>query len=61
MRSLVMVWAVFAPRFMFATIFTGLGLVFWFVDAFVQGLLEQSDQTGFKHVRLPGEEEDRDK
>ena len=56
-----MVWAVFAPRFMFATIFTGLGLVFWFVDAFVQGLLEQSDQTGFKHVRLPGEEEDRDK
>ena len=31
--TLVMVWAVFAPRFMFAAIFTGMGLMFWFIDA----------------------------
>mmetsp|Transcript_30715 Transcript_30715/g.39668 ORF Transcript_30715/g.39668 Transcript_30715/m.39668 type:complete len:112 (+) Transcript_30715:35-370(+) len=33
MKRHLMVWAVFAPRFMFAAIFTGMGLMFWFIDA----------------------------
>ena len=31
--SIVMVWAIFAPRYMFAAIFTVMGLMFWLVDA----------------------------
>lgn len=34
-----MVWAIFAPRFMFAAIFTVMGLLFWFVDALLQNSL----------------------
>ena len=57
--SLLMVWAIFAPRFMFAAIFTGLGLVFWITDALLQGLYTKYEGMEFKHLRR--EEEDRNK
>ncbi|KAL7459119.1 hypothetical protein ACHAWC_011504 [Mediolabrus comicus] len=44
MKRHLMVWAIFAPRFMFAAIFTGLGLVFWITDALLQGLYTQHIQ-----------------
>lgn len=43
---LVMVWAIFAPRFMFAAIFTAIGLVFWFADA----LLLQNNYSKVKRI-----------
>ncbi len=54
-----MVWAIFAPRFMFAAIFTGLGLVFWITDALLQGLYTKYERVEYKHLHK--EEEDRDK
>ena len=50
----------FKYEFMFAAIFTGLGLVFWITDALLQGLYAKYEMMDFKHLRKE-EEEDRDK
>ena len=39
MKRHLMVWAIFAPRFMFATVFMVLGLVLWFLDVMVSDVL----------------------
>ncbi len=48
--SIVMVWAIFAPRFMFAAIFTVMGLVFWFFDV----LLLQNAYSKVKYIGKEG-------
>jgi hypothetical protein len=52
---LVMVWAIFAPRFMFAAIFTMISLMFWFIDALLLGLnFKHNGSSKIKEVRKEG-------
>ena len=44
-----MVWAIFAPRYMFAAIFTVMGLMFWFVDALLL-FTQHNSYTKFKDI-----------
>ena len=48
--SIVMVWAIFAPRYMFAAIFTVMGLMFWLVDA----LLLFTHRDGYTKTKFKG-------
>ena len=51
----MMVWAIFAPRFMFAAIFTMISLMFWFIDALLLGLnFKHNGSSKIKEVRKEG-------